>query len=356
MTLLQDSLRSVGLEQTCTNHTVLFRRSKDFPNLVLFTYDQFNSNMSDKVVQESRGIILDESNNWEIVSRAFDKFFNFGEGHCAPIDYASATFFKKEDGSMISLYYYDNNWRVATTGSPDAGGNMGISTKTFAQMFWEVFNESGGSLQNLDTDNTYIFELCTPYNKVVVSHKTSRLVLLACRSHKTGFYQPRTPGIAGNIPWVETFGLSSMDDAINTFNHIQGSGFEGYVVEDSKGNRIKVKHPGYVALHHFMDHKLTSMSKLLAIVVKGEVSEVTTYFPEYEKDFAELQVKLDNFKDNLQVSYDKYKNIVEQKDFALAIKNEKLRSAMFLMRNKGYTVEDVVNNISLDFLLETINE
>lgn len=356
MTELQNSLRRVGLEQTCVNHTVYARRSNNYPNLVLFTYDQFNSNMADLVVQESRGIILDESNNWEVVSRAFDKFFNFGEGHCAPIDYTSATFFKKEDGSMISLYYYGNNWRVATTGSPDASGNMGITGKTFSQMFWEVFNEVGGDLQNLDVNNTYILELCTPYNKIVVSHKSSRLVLLACRSHKTGDYQPRVPGIMGQIPWVETFALSSMDDAINTFNSIQGSGFEGYVVEDARGNRIKVKHPGYVALHHFMDHKLTSMSKLLAIVVKGEVSEVITYFPEYEKDFSELQNKLDNFKTELQSCFDKYKQISSQKDFALAIKDHKLRSAMFLMRNKGYSVDDVINNISLDFLLETINE
>lgn len=355
MTLLQQSLRTVGLIETLADNTIEMRRSKVYPNLILFTYDQFNADMSNKIVQESRGIILDEANNWEIVSRSFDKFFNFGEIHCAPIDYASATFFKKEDGSMISLYFYDNKWNVATTGSPDAGGNMGVTEKTFAEMFWKVFEEVGGETINLDINNTYIFELCTPYNKVVVNHKYNRLALLACRSKITGNYQPRVNGIAGKIPWVESFALKTMDDALRTFNDLQGSGFEGYVVEDSNGNRIKVKHPGYVALHHFMDHKLTSLSKLLHIVVKGEVSEVLSYFPEYEEDFANLQVKLDKFKVSLEESYNKHKNIEVQKDFAIAIKDEKFKSAMFMMRNKNMSVEDIVINLSVENLLELIN-
>lgn len=350
---LQDSLRNIGLEETIKTHGVLSRRSKNYPNLILFTYDMFESDMSNPVVQESRGIIFDESNNWEIVSRSFDKFFNHGEGNQAKIDYSTAKFFKKEDGSMISCYYYDNAWKVATTGSPDASGKMGITDKTFSEMFWDTFYACGGSTANLDKSNTYIFELCTPYNKVVVPHKESKVVLLACRS-KSGPWQSRVTGIAGLIPWVESFSLNSIDDVILSFENLKGSHFEGYVIEDGSGNRIKVKHPGYVALHHFMDHKLTSPVKLLEIVVNGEVSEVITYFPEYEKDFRDLEFKLNDFKHNLQESYMIYKDIADQKEFAIAISHLKYKSSLFSMRRHGYSVDEIIKNISLSHLLESI--
>lgn len=68
-------------------------------NLVMFKYSQVDSDMSIKLVQECRGLILDEDTK-EIVSYPFNKFFNFGEPNAAKIDWASARIGQKIDGCV----------------------------------------------------------------------------------------------------------------------------------------------------------------------------------------------------------------------------------------------------------------
>lgn len=68
-------------------------------NLVMFKYSQVDSDMSIKLVQECRGLILDEDTK-EIVSYPFNKFFNFGESNAAKIDWTSARIGQKIDGCV----------------------------------------------------------------------------------------------------------------------------------------------------------------------------------------------------------------------------------------------------------------
>lgn len=69
-----------------------------FPNLVMFNYSQIDSRMKERIVQECRGIILDQSNHWSVVCRPYDKFFNLGEPLAAVIDWPSARVYEKLDG------------------------------------------------------------------------------------------------------------------------------------------------------------------------------------------------------------------------------------------------------------------
>ena len=116
-------------------------RHKKYDNLVLFKYDQVESPMSEPLVQDCRGIILD---NWEVVAMAFRKFFNFGESLAGKIDWSTASVLEKLDGSLCTLYAYDGSWQVSTTGQADAGGRVNkAGIITFADYFWETFHKSG---------------------------------------------------------------------------------------------------------------------------------------------------------------------------------------------------------------------
>jgi len=58
---------------------------------VLFKYDIFATFFLDPLVQGSRGIVvLDETNDWAVVARGFDKFFNDTEDHASTIDWNTA--------------------------------------------------------------------------------------------------------------------------------------------------------------------------------------------------------------------------------------------------------------------------
>ena len=116
---VQEFLRTGGtLDALAAQHAIKAVRHPAFPSLVLLKYNQIASDMSVPLVQECRGIILDEADGWRVVSRAYGKFFNYGEPGAAEIDWATARVQEKVDGSLCTVYEYAGNWHVATTGSP----------------------------------------------------------------------------------------------------------------------------------------------------------------------------------------------------------------------------------------------
>ena len=78
MTHLVAFLKREGLDAVTKKLSVATCRHKKHPQLILFKYDQINSPFSSKVVQNCRGIVLDEADDWRIVSYPYDKFFNVG--------------------------------------------------------------------------------------------------------------------------------------------------------------------------------------------------------------------------------------------------------------------------------------
>ena len=130
-------IQAHGLEALAKNLLVTARRHPKYPNLVMLKYNQVLSPMEDPVVQECRGLILDEAEGWRVVSRPYDKFFNYGEPLAAVIDWATARVYEKLDGSLMTLYFYDGAWQVASSGMPDGGGTLHDGTGTFRELFWK---------------------------------------------------------------------------------------------------------------------------------------------------------------------------------------------------------------------------
>ena len=95
---LTKNIKEYGLDKVCQKYYLKAKRHKDYPNLVLLKYSQLDSPMSEKIVQQSRGIILDEDNNWSIVCCTFDKFFNYEEGNAANIVWEYAKIYNKLNG------------------------------------------------------------------------------------------------------------------------------------------------------------------------------------------------------------------------------------------------------------------
>lgn len=331
-------------------YALVIRRHAEFPNLVLFKYNQIESEMDSPLVCQCRGLILDETDNWHCVSRPFDKFWNAHEGRAAIIDWSTARVQEKLDGSLIQMYYYAGQWRVGTSGTPDALGEVNGSNQTFSELFWQTFRRMGLAVPGDGAIGlTYLFELMTPANRVVVRHRepTIRLIgvrdtLLECefRVHDGWGY-----------PAVREFPLTTMADVEATFAQFHPLDQEGYVIVDGEFNRIKVKHPGYVALHHLRDH-LTPKG-ILDVVRRGETSEVLASFPEWFTEFARVETAYQALVQRIQTTWEQWRHTVIQKEFALAVKDEPWSGVLFALR-KGTvsTVREALMNVHLDRLTE----
>lgn len=325
--LVQEALRSgaetlTSLEQ---KYALKTKRHGKYPNLVLIKYDQIASPMADPLVQQCRGIILDEDDGWRIVSRPFDKFFNAGEPLAAEIDWPSARVQEKLDGSLIQLYHYKGEWHFATSGTPDASGPVGDSGKTFSQLIWEVWVELGYE-DPRHPDLTFLFELMTPLNRVVVPHDRNRLVLIGVRDRVTGqeFHVHDWAGPEG-YEKVREFHHKSLQELSDAFAGMSGLDQEGFIVKDAHFRRVKVKHPNYV-LYHQMVGSLTK-KKVLDAVRRGEAPEVLAYFPTWQSEFDAMKEKLDKLVSQYEQAYEGVRAIPVQKDFALAVQKLGLSTA-----------------------------
>jgi hypothetical protein len=352
--LVQDFLRRGGtLADLVARYSIKVTRGERHPSLALLKYNQIESPMAEPIVRECRGLILDESEGWRVASRSFDKFFNHGEGHAAAIDWATARVQEKLDGSLCVLYWHGGAWRVQTSGHPEAGGRVNDAAMTFADLFWEVFGLEGYSLPSEEhRDLCIAFELMTKHNRVVVRHEEPRLTMIGIRCRST--QQERPLGLLDHrYRPVRSFGLQSFEDIAATFSSMEPLRQEGYVVVDGSFNRVKVKHPGYVAIHHLKDGHSTR--RLVEIVQSGEVGEFLTYFPEWRSEFEEIQNGLSAVEAQLEADYARLRDIPDQKAFALEAVKTKCSAALFSVRaKKAGSVREFLNRQQPDAIIRML--
>lgn len=338
---LQAFLRGGGtVAELREKYAIEAKRHGQHPNLALFKYSQIDSPMGERIVQEARGVILDEADGWRCVSRSFDKFFNHGEGHAAPIDWSTARVQEKVDGSLCSLYWYGGRWHVATTGMADAAKGPFLARQSFAGMFWEAW--AGEGPEEALGGITFMFELTSPWNRIVVQHRDLGLTLLGARFASDGIWIPTSEAahllrnsFTGRV--VAEHPLQSFDDITRTFSSISPLEQEGYVVVDGNFRRVKVKHPGYVALHHAKDGM--SLRAFVEMARSKETSEVIVAFPEFKERLEEVRDAYEAMVAEVSADYERLCAIQGQKDFAIQATKTRCSSALFQVR--GGRVESV---------------
>jgi RNA ligase len=334
--------------------------SKRYPHLVSLKYDQIDSPMTVPLVQECRGIILDSADHWRVVARPFDKFFNYGEGLAAPIDWVNAAVQEKVDGSLCIVYWYAGAWQVGTSGTPDASGSVGPGAAlTFADLFWQAAQHVGLDLSLADRDYTLLFELTSPHNRIVIPHTAPGITLLGMRERYSGeeWKMPWEQTTLYGVPTIRTFPLHTLADVLTSFDTIAPLQQEGYVVVSyswvgvpahvTQFPRVKVKHPGYVALHQMKDR--FSYRNALDVIRRGESGELLAAFPDLYQDFQTWQGLYDRLVARIEHDYTLIADCLTQKEFAVHATQTPYSAALFALRGgKASSVRAFLAMATLD--------
>ena len=328
-----DFINANGLDALTEKYSIKVTRHKTIPHLASLKYDQIGSPMGEPIVQLCRGVVID-TDAMRVVARPFDKFFNYGEFHAANLDYSSARFYEKLDGSLMSLYEYNGTWHVASSGTPDASGNINnIEGMSFASIFWKGFHEKHGyKLPRADqTDITFMFELMSPFNRVVVRHDDIKIKLIGARNRWTG-EEYDVNDFKDQFDVVKTFDVSTVDLAKAFFAEVSGDKFEGFVICDKEYNRVKMKHPTYVVYHH--TRSSFSADSIVEITRSNEIEEFTSVFPETKLVFDDFQSKVDDAVVRITTLMAEHSS-KDRKSFALSIKDDRLSAIMFSAYTKN---------------------
>jgi hypothetical protein len=266
---------------------------------------------------------------------AFKRFFNAEEPRAAKIDWSTAKILEKIDGSMCNVAYdwIKNEWYVSTSGMLEAGGECNDSGMTFAELFWKAVGITTGDAEHFKSclikGFTYVFELATPVNIVVVPHTTYSVTLLTIRNVETleelkYEWVAKTAGLL-KVPHVKQFDLN-IKDVIELKKTFEGMPFseEGYVICDNGFNRLKVKNPAYLIAHRLKSK--TSAYGIMDVIKSNEIDEYIATFAERKDEILSLKAKYDNLLTTLEATWIelqtfKPKNITapEKKNWAAAV-------------------------------------
>lgn len=279
-------------EELLTAEPYYLKVSRD-DEYIMFKYNQIFSDFNIPLVREARGIIFRES-DWECVCHPFNKFGNYGESYCPEIDWETASVQEKVDGSLIK-FWYDNGWHISTNGTIDAfKANLNdVKYQNFGQLVIDairkVFVNEHDFFAKLNQKWTYMFELVSPYNRVVIPYEETKLYLLGIRSMEYGNeWKPEDSIISMFVPIPKRYTLNSLEDVQKAANALSWDE-EGYVVCDGNFNRVKIKSPSYVMAHYARNNNTINTERLVQIILDGEQKEFLIYASDYADELHEVE-------------------------------------------------------------------
>jgi T4 RnlA family RNA ligase len=335
--------------------------------LVNMKYSQIDSDKHLRVVQECRGILL-EQNTWNIVGRGFERFFNYTEDvrnwDQPDFDSDNLGIFEKVDGSIITVFNYGGEWRLSTSGVIDGTSNVNGGIMTFRELFERGADRYDGFWDRLDTRYTYVFELISPLNRVVTEYDTTDLRLLSMRyaddSRELNWDEilTATANIA-DVPKAKRFDFNGLEAILKGLSEVAYKD-EGFVIVDfNKVNaygcfaRLKMKCAEYVRLHHLKDSVSSSPRRLVEVVLLNEGDEVKATFPELKVAVEDIEVIYTDYKKSIGRAWNAVAHLcfeaMSTEEIATyakeVISNHKAQSwILFRMRSEG--VRDVQSMIS----------
>lgn len=252
----------------------------------------------------------------------------------------------KVDGSLIVAYCWHGEWRFNTRGS-FGDVRCGNSGKSWSELVSEVLPEDLGDLV---MGCTYVFEFCSPWNQVVAYHPKPKLYLLDVVYPKIGrsCLDSSASAVAEEIgvDRPQTFSLTNADDCAEILKGDKfGPTFEGFVAKDKHGNRVKIKSPRYVALHHLVDNgNIYLERRLVPLILAGETAEVISYFPDLKDRIREVEAVIDAAVDSAVEAWENA-DFTGQKSFALSVKSNKLSGLLFTAKKVGKHPRELVRDM-----------
>ena len=210
-------------------------------NLAVFKY-MVNADFSDPYVQEARGIIIDLT-TLDVVCWPFRKFGNWNESYADEIDWGTAKVQEKVDGSLMKLYFYNNEWVWATNSTIRIDNVSNPEGIAFSSLLHRAENYKDINYELLDKECTYLFELVSPDNQIVLTYSKTMLYHIGTRNNATGIESNPDIGIQKPKQYGGQKDLKYWLTTVEGKRNATNPQMEGYVVVDKDYHRIKIKTP-----------------------------------------------------------------------------------------------------------------
>lgn len=287
-------------EEILTDSPYHIKISRD-GEYILFKYNQLASDFSESIVRECRGCIVRQGFDgmYHVVCHPFDKFGNYGESYAPELE-GNLTVLEKIDGSLIKCWWDNGQFHVSTNGTINAY-NAPLYDGAICKSFGELAELAvmgagmtwGDFMAACEKGYTWMFELVSPYSRVVVPYRSTEMFLLGRRNMETGVEEDpyQFEGILRehfDVP--KKYEINTLKDAIEISERMNWD-TEGFVVHDDFFNRVKVKSPEYIKAHYLRGNGVVTWRRLIEIVINGEEEEFLNYCDDYVEALEKVKME-----------------------------------------------------------------
>lgn len=305
--------------------------------LINLDYSQIDSPKLHPVVLECRGLIL-VKDTLEVACRPMGRFFNYTEPGCTAVLDESADFYPKVDGSLIKIYYFNGKWYIATRGTVFADNTTHMSDVTFADLVYRALHVDNHIHFSALADNylnkniSYNFEVTSVENRVVTRYEGYTLTYLNSRITKTGEYIDQSDIVQKFGAKIQTpLKFKNAEEAVLYVDQLVDLQ-EGLVVYNNGMPSGKLKNTLYVHVHHSRGDGPITIKRIKNLIYEQDHEEYLGYFPEDTPLFQPYIAAYNNLFVRFAESWNDVKDIQDQKEFAIAVKDLPYKGLLFSKR------------------------
>ncbi len=288
-----------------------------------------------------RGTVFDNETG-QIIRLMYDKFFNYGEfpESDAQLDFTHKhVITQKLDGSLIAPIYAREGIMFGT--------RAGVTDIATMAAEFSMADTRYADFISVCQDHfcTPMFEFCSRKNRVVLDYPEDMLVLTGVRYMYDGGYMDYDQMVIlaadYDIPVVKRVDSILQKDFGSFREKVSGLiDDEGVVVRFEGGSKrwhmVKLKASQYVLQHKAID-QLKFAKDVLLLSLTGALDDVIPLLTPSKADQVNAYVSdfwraLRSTAINIMNEYSKFKDLESQKDFALAILDNKYKNFMFGIR------------------------
>lgn len=224
-----------------------------------------------------------------------------------------------------TILYYDQineKWAVQTLGQIEAEekipgwGSTGLNI-TWARLFWDTFEKYTDVkiCNKLDKNYSYIFEMCTPYNKVVVKYETSKLVFIGMRSKVTLMEaETKTSLLYDLFDKPKEYKFENLKEIKRVCSEVLTDQEEGFVIIGDGFKRVKMKSLKYVSEHY--NSTVVTIHSLCHVVFQNEQEEYVAVFTEFKNIVEQTIDEIKKIANEVDVLYKKANGEKDKKLFS----------------------------------------
>ena len=332
-------------------------------NYFILKYDQIESDFAKEIVRQCRGSIFKyEIGVYSCVCMPFYKFGNYGESYVVPLNWENSYVTEKLDGSLIKLWFDNDSWHWSTNSMINAekAPLNNNKFKNYFQLIEYAVNEDFSFLRELDKKVCYMFELTSPYNKVVVDYKKTHLNLIGARrmdslqEYNFDDLEKLYSRVFENrkeFKLPKTYVFLSLDQCIETTQKMS-SDEEGFVAVDDRFNRMKIKSKEWLKAAKLKNNGVVTCSRVIEMMRNGTLDDFKAYCPEHV-----------DFVDEILAKYQKIKKILSREEFWFESSGARTWQKPYLAEEiknrdsfvKGFLFKKYDENISVDSFLGSVS-